>query len=736
MYVWWDMGEVAKTRCVWWDVGEVVKIRWLWEDGGLSKQGVCGKKLGEVVKTKCVCGGTFLNISGSFINSIKVPQFAINITNVLNNTYDIFTEACKEPNSNNTLCRTPNTSKSILSLFKGNTSMEYIYATVSLCSGDNCFTLEGNEQLKIYRDPVFNKTNFRLSMEKNTKVLRLKGKYIPEWLQNHECNISVGRFHCPVTKVDKLYIECDVSQIIDQQKQQNSGNQLSLKDAKTKELAASNTPANTQINLTVTVTIGNYEEIVGVVSLEKTESNGNTTPLYISLIGGVMAGLVFVFVILLIVTINIRQRRSKLRKRPFYLYGSKIDLQMQSLKEILTSIGDQVKNEDFDKLIIDLDKLTIGKPLGSGNFGCVYEGILQESRDQQLKKVAVKTLKDPKSHNIDLAAFIQEALIMKNFQHSNVLELVGLTEKEPGVPYVILPYMDNGDLLTYVRNTSVNLSLHDVIKFGADIASGMAYLSSLKFVHRDLAARNCMLDSFYTVKVADFGLCRDIYEKGYYSSDNKKLLPIRWMAVESIEHGSYSTKSDVWSFGIVLWELLTRGVTPYPGINGWDIINFLRQRRLARPHFCPPILYKFMTSCWSYKPELRPTFTSLAFDLYALIGYEQKGQSCPSPIGYNASNKDVPIFKVTAKDNYDSLNVVGDEGYVNEITQDPEHYYAVLESPGTISNTMITMPTCYTLVQVCTFPELNDHQAGVSESTDQSYVQVLDHYDPIKLNAS
>ncbi|KAH9513749.1 ammonium transporter Amt1 [Bulinus truncatus] len=101
------------------------------------------------------------------------------------------------------------------------------------------------------------------------------------------------------------------------------------------------------------------------------------------------------------------------------------------------------------------------------------------------------------------------------------------------------------------------------------------------------------------------------------------------------------------------------------------------------------------------------------FDLYALIGYEQKGQSCPSPIGYNASNKDVPIFKVTAKDNYDSLNVVGDEGYVNEITQDPEHYYAVLESPGTISNTMITMPTCYTLVQVCTFPELNDHQAGV-----------------------
>ncbi|CAL1528838.1 unnamed protein product [Lymnaea stagnalis] len=149
------------------------------------------------------------------------------------------------------------------------------------------------------------------------------------------------------------------------------------------------------------------------------------------------------------------------------------------------------------------------------------------------------------AHNIDLVSLVQEAVIMREFQHPNVLGLIGLAEKEPGVPYVILPFMENHDLLTYVRDTSVTLTLHDVIKYGADIANGMAYLSQLRCVHRDLSARNCMLDLNHQVKVADFGLCRDVYERGYYKCDQKQNLPIRWMAIESIAVGSYSSKSDV-----------------------------------------------------------------------------------------------------------------------------------------------------------------------------------------------
>ena len=106
--------------------------------------------------------------------------------------------------------------------------------------------------------------------------------------------------------------------------------------------------------------------------------------------------------------------------------------------------------------------------------------------------------------------------------------------------------------------------------------TGMDYLSGQKFVHRDLAARNCMLDSDLTAKVADFGLSRDIYEREYYSSDNKKCkLPVKWMAPESLEKGTYNTKTDVWSYGVVVWELLTRGVTPYPDVDNWEKLNLI-----------------------------------------------------------------------------------------------------------------------------------------------------------------
>lgn len=143
-----------------------------------------------------------------------------------------------------------------------------------------------------------------------------------------------------------------------------------------------------------------------------------------------------------------------------------------------------------------------------------------------------------------------------------------------------------------------------------------------KFVHRDLAARNCMLDESFTVKVADFGLARDILDKEYYSVRQHRhaRLPVKWMALESLQTYRFTTKSDVWSFGVLLWELLTRGAPPYPHIDPFDLTHFLAQgRRLPQPEYCPNSLYQVMQQCWEADPAARPTFGVLVGEVEQIV---------------------------------------------------------------------------------------------------------------------
>ncbi|XP_006840039.1 PREDICTED: proto-oncogene tyrosine-protein kinase ROS [Chrysochloris asiatica] len=250
------------------------------------------------------------------------------------------------------------------------------------------------------------------------------------------------------------------------------------------------------------------------------------------------------------------------------------------------------------------EKLTLRLLLGSGAFGEVYEGtavdILGVGSGET--KVAVKTLKKG-STDQEKIEFLKEAHLMSKFDHPNILKQLGVCLlNEP--QYIILELMEGGDLLTYLRKARMTmfhgplLTLVDLVDICIDISKGCVYLEQMHFIHRDLAARNCLVSvkdytsSSRIVKIGDFGLARDIYKNDYYRKRGEGLLPVRWMAPESLMDGIFTTQSDVWSFGILIWEILTLGHQPYPVHSNLDVLNYVQTGgRLEPPRNCPDDLW-------------------------------------------------------------------------------------------------------------------------------------------------
>ncbi|ELK03147.1 Fibroblast growth factor receptor 4 [Pteropus alecto] len=275
------------------------------------------------------------------------------------------------------------------------------------------------------------------------------------------------------------------------------------------------------------------------------------------------------------------------------------------------------------------DRLVLGKPLGEGCFGQVVRAEalgMDPAQPDQTSTVAVKMLKDNASDK-DLADLVSEMEVMKLIgRHKNIINLLGVCTQE-GPLYVIVECAAKGNLREFLRarrppgpdlspdglrSSEGPLSFPALVSCAYQVARGMQYLESQKCIHRDLAARNVLVTEDNVMKIADFGLARGIHHIDYYKKTSNGRLPVKWMAPEALFDRVYTHQSDVWSFGILLWEIFTLGGSPYPGIPVEELFSLLREgHRMDRPPNCPPELYGLMRECWHAAPSQRPTFKQL-----------------------------------------------------------------------------------------------------------------------------
>ncbi|XP_016960369.1 insulin-like receptor [Drosophila biarmipes] len=271
-------------------------------------------------------------------------------------------------------------------------------------------------------------------------------------------------------------------------------------------------------------------------------------------------------------------------------------------------------------------------PLGQGSFGMVYEGILKSFRGNgEDMECAIKTVNENATDR-ERTNFLSEASVMKEFDTYHVVRLLGVCSRgQPAL--VVMELMKKGDLKSYLRahrpeerdeammaylnrigvtGNAQPPTYARIYQMAIEIADGMAYLAAKKFVHRDLAARNCMVADDLTVKIGDFGMTRDIYETDYYRKGTKGLLPVRWMPPESLRDGVYSSASDVFSFGVVLWEMATLAAQPYQGLSNEQVLRFVMDGGvMERPENCPDLLHRLMQRCWHHRSSARPSFLDI-----------------------------------------------------------------------------------------------------------------------------
>ncbi|XP_048212362.1 tyrosine-protein kinase ABL2 isoform X7 [Perognathus longimembris pacificus] len=287
-----------------------------------------------------------------------------------------------------------------------------------------------------------------------------------------------------------------------------------------------------------------------------------------------------------------------------------------------------------DKWEMERTDITMKHKLGGGQYGEVYVGVWKKYS----LTVAVKTLKED---TMEVEEFLKEAAVMKEIKHPNLVQLLGVCTLEPPF-YIVTEYMPYGNLLDYLRECNREEVTAVVLLYMAtQISSAMEYLEKKNFIHRDLAARNCLVGENHVVKVADFGLSRLMTGDTYTAHAGAKF-PIKWTAPESLAYNTFSIKSDVWAFGVLLWEIATYGMSPYPGIDLSQVYDLLEKGyRMEQPEGCPPKVYELMRACWKWSPADRPSFAETHHAFETMFHDSSISEEVAEELGRAASSSSV-----------------------------------------------------------------------------------------------
>nr|XP_033772729.1 tyrosine-protein kinase ABL2 isoform X2 [Geotrypetes seraphini] len=339
-----------------------------------------------------------------------------------------------------------------------------------------------------------------------------------------------------------------------------------------------------------------------------------------------------------------------------------------------------------DKWEMERTDITMKHKLGGGQYGEVYVGVWKKYS----LTVAVKTLKED---TMEVEEFLKEAAVMKEIKHPNLVQLLGVCTLEPPF-YIVTEYMPFGNLLDYLRECNREEVTAVVLLYMAtQISSAMEYLERKNFIHRDLAARNCLVGENHVVKVADFGLSRLMTGDTYTAHAGAKF-PIKWTSPESLAYNTFSIKSDVWAFGVLLWEIATYGMSPYPGIDLSQVYDLLEKGyRMEQPEGCPPKVYELMRACWQWNPSERPSFSETHQAFETMFHDSNINEEVAEELGRSAASSSVVPYPsrlpmLPSKTRMMKKQAENKENI--EETEDAATHSASSSAPGFIRNTQST----------------------------------------------